>query len=425
MNKPLLILLGLLAGTALGLLCHTWHGPWLDLVIAYVSQPLGQLFLRLIFMIVVPLVFSSLVLGIFDLKDFSKLGRVGLKTLVYTIVASTISVLVGLALVVFFQPGVGLDPQIASQLAPTTQDLEATRITGTATQILVSLIPKNPVLAASRALEGDMVAFMVFTLIFGMALLLVRGDKPKDPLIAILESIRDISMKIVDFAMMLAPLGVAGLMFTMTAKFGVGLIGNLGKYVLVVLLGLLIQQFIVFGALLKFYAQKSPWEFFLQIREVMATAFSTASSNATLPTSIRVAETNLKLDRSIGSFVLTIGSAANQNGTALFEGVTVLFLAQIFGVYLSLDQQIVVLFMSVVAGIGTAGVPGGSIPLIMIVLQSIGVPAEGIGLVLGVDRFLDMSRTVLNVSGDLVCAQIVDTSERRRSRTEQISFSKP
>lgn len=414
MNRPLVILSGLVLGTALGLFCHQWPGPCLDTVISYVAQPLGQLFLRLIFMVVVPLVFSSLVLGIFELKDFSKLGRVGVKTLIYTLIAAPISVLVGLGLVTFFKPGVGLDPSIVRQLAPPTKMLEEAQSAGTATELLVSLIPKNPLLAATKALEGEMVPFMVFTLIFGMALLLVRGNTSKDPLVLALESLRDVSMKIVDFAMILAPLGVAGLMFTMTAKFGFELVGNLGKFVMVVLLGLAIQQFVVFSLVLKLYAKKSPWLFFSQIREVMVTAFSTSSSNATLPTSIRVAETNLKLDRSISSFVLTIGSAANQNGTALFEGVTVLFLAQIFGVHLGLEQQIIVLFMSVVAGIGTAGVPGGSVPLIMIVLQSVGVPPEGIGLILGVDRVLDMCRTVLNVSGDLVCAQVVDYSERKR-----------
>lgn len=415
MNRPLVILSGLVLGTAFGLFCHQWPGPWLNALISYVAQPLGQLFLRLIFMVVVPLVFSSLVLGIFELKDFSKLGRVGVKSLIYTLIAAPVSVLVGLGLVTFFKPGVGLDPSIINQLTPSTKILEEAQSPGSATEILVSLIPKNPLLAATKALEGEMVPFMVFTLIFGMALLLVRGNTTKDPLVLTLESLRDISMKIVDFAMMLAPFGVAGLMFTMTAKFGFDLIGNLGKFVMVVLLGLAIQQFIVFSLILKFYAKKSPWLFFKQIREVMVTAFSTSSSNATLPTSIRIAETNLKLDRSISSFVLTIGSAANQNGTALFEGVTVLFLAQIFGVQLGLDQQIIVLFMSVVAGLGTAGVPGGSVPLIMIVLQSVGVPPEGIGLILGVDRVLDMCRTVLNVSGDLVCAQVVDYSERKRS----------
>ncbi|MES2503687.1 MAG: dicarboxylate/amino acid:cation symporter [Myxococcota bacterium] len=417
MNRPLWIILGLVLGTFLGLLCHQWQGPWLDVVIAYVAQPMGQFFLRLIFMVVVPLVFSSLVIAIVELKDFSKLGRVGVKSLLYTLIAAPISVLVGLVLVTLLQPGAGLDPNIIKQLGPMMPVVPPPVSNQTFTESLVSLIPKNPLLAATKALEGDMVAFMVFSLIFGVALLLVGKDQTKDPLVGVLESLRDVSMKIVDFAMMLAPFGVAGLMFSMTAKFGFSLIGNLGKFVVVVLLGLAVQQFVVFSLILKLYAKKSPLQFFTQIREVMVTAFSTSSSNATLPTSIRVAETNLGLDRNISSFVLTIGSAANQNGTALFEGVTVLFLAQIFGIQLGFDQQIVVLFMSVIAGMGTAGVPGGSIPLIAIVLQSVGIPVEGIGLVLGVDRLLDMCRTVLNVSGDLVCATVVDYSERKNIKT--------
>ena len=258
-----------------------------------------------------------------------------------------------------------------------------------------------------------MVALMVFTLIFGFALVLVRPGVTNDPFIRGIETLRDVSMKIVEFAMLVAPFGVAGLMFAMTSRFGWGLLLVLGKYVLVVLLGLLIQQFVVYGLLLKYVAKRSPLQFVRDIREVIITAFSTSSSNATLPTSLRVAENELGLDKRISSFVLTIGSTANQNGTALFEGVTILFLAQVFGVDLSIGQQATVLFMSVVAGIGTAGVPGGSIPLVVIVLQSVGVPPEGIGIILGVDRLLDMSRTVLNVSGDLVAATVVDATERR------------
>ncbi|MBL4818234.1 MAG: dicarboxylate/amino acid:cation symporter [Deltaproteobacteria bacterium] len=413
MSRPIKVMLGLCFGTGAGLLCHQSPGPWLDNVIAYVAEPAGQLFLRLIFMVVVPLVFSALVIGVFELKDFSKLGKVGLKTFIYTVFSSVVSVFIGLGLVTWLKPGVGLDVDITQKLNSHVQALEQAESVGTVTQILVSLIPKNPLLAATRALEGDMVPFMIFTLIFGIALLMVAGKNVQDPLVQALETLRDVSMKIVDFAMSLAPFGVAGLMFTMTARFGFSLIGNLGKYVFVVLLGLAIMQFVVYGLVLKFFAKMSPAWFLKQTREVFFTAFSTSSSNATLPTSIRVAEQNLKLDRSIGAFVLTIGSAANQNGTALFEGVTILFLAQIFGIHLELGQQVVVLFMSIVAGIGTAGIPGGSIPLIMIVLQSIGVPPEGIGLILGVDRLLDMCRTVLNVSGDLVCATVVDASERR------------
>ncbi|MBH1989175.1 MAG: dicarboxylate/amino acid:cation symporter [Myxococcaceae bacterium] len=412
MSRPLKIILGLCSGIFLGLICHQYPGPWLNAAIAYISQPLGQLFMRLIFMIVVPLVFSSLILGIFELQDFKQLGRVGVKTLIYTVLASFSSVLVGLAFVSIFKPGEGLDPEMTKHLGALSEPVRSSQ-PATFTAALVSLIPKNPIASAANALEGDMLSLMIFTLIFGAALLLVRGDNKRDPLVACLETVRAVSMKIVDFAMSLAPLGVAALMFTMTAQFGLGLIANLGKYTAVVIAALAFQQFIVFGLILKLLARKSPWQFFSQIKEVMLTALSTASSNATLPTSIRVAENNLKLNRNISSFVLTIGSAANQNGTALFEGVTVLFLAQLYGIHLGLDEQLVVLFMSVVAGMGTAGVPGGSIPMMMIVLQTVGVPAEGIGLILGVDRILDMCRTVLNVSGDLVCAQVIQASESK------------
>ncbi len=425
-NRPAKILTGLVVGTLIGLLCHFLapDSPSVELFIVNVAQPAGQLFLRLIFMIVVPLVFSSLVLGIVELGDFRSVGRVGAKTLAYTIVASITSVVIGLGLVTFFKPGVGLDPAIAQRFlgdkSKSAKVIEQAAAAKSIPDALLSLIPKNPLHSAVQALEGEMVSMMVFALIFGAALVLVRGDKRADPLFGVLETIRDASLKVVDFAMAVAPIGVAGLMFAMTARFGWGMLLVLGKYVLVVILGLLIQQFVVYGALLRWVGKRSPWQFFIGCREVIITAFSTASSNATLPTSIRVAENELGIDRRIANFVLTIGSTANQNGTALFEGVTILFLAQVFGVELTVGQQITVLFMSVVAGIGTAGVPGGSIPLIVIVLQSVGVPAEGIGIILGVDRLLDMSRTVLNVTGDLVAAALVDASEKaahgRRSK---------
>jgi DAACS family dicarboxylate/amino acid:cation (Na+ or H+) symporter len=365
-------------------------------------------------MVVIPLVFSSLVLGIVELKDLSKLGRVGIKTLIYTMLASTLSVLIGLSVVSLVQPGRGLDPTLVQQLTEKTASSVATPSPKSAPEILVSLIPKNPLEAAVRAFDGEMISFMVFALLFGIALLAIRPKNEDNSLINALETIRQVSMKLVDYAMKLAPLGVAGLMFTMTATFGIELVGSLAKYVFTVLGALAFQQFVVYSVILKVFAKKSPRRFFSQIREVMVTAFSTASSNATLPTALRVAETELKLNRSISNFVLTIGAAANQNGTALFEGITVLFLAQIYGITLGVDQQVVVLFMSVLAGIGTAGVPGGSIPLIIIVLQSVGIPAEGIGLILGVDRILDMCRTVLNVSGDIVCAEVICASEERQ-----------
>jgi DAACS family dicarboxylate/amino acid:cation (Na+ or H+) symporter len=216
---------------------------------------------------------------------------------------------------------------------------------------------------------------------------------------------------VVDTAMKLAPIAVFALVFQSTFKFGHHILFSLGFYVLVVVTGLLLQQVVVYSMLLRFFTRIKPLSFFRQCRDVYLYAFATASSNATLPRSLELAEQDLKLRPEVARFVLTIGSTANQNGTALFEGITVLFLAQVYGVDLSLAQQVQVVLMSILAGIGTAGVPGGSLPLIMILTQQVGIPPEGMGLILGVDRFLDMCRTTLNVSGDLVIAALVDQPE--------------
>lgn len=231
-------------------------------------------------------------------------------------------------------------------------------------------------------------------------------------MIQLLEDVFNTCMKIVDFAMKLAPLGVFALVFNTAFKFGISIFQSLFYYIVIVLCGLLLQQFVVYGALLKFVGRRSPLKYFRDCRDVYLYAFSTASSNATLPKALETAEHTLKLPPQISRFVLTVGSTANQNGTALFEGITVLFLAQVYGVDLSLAQQIQVVLMSVLAGIGTAGVPGGSLPLIMILLQTVGIPAEGMGIILGVDRFLDMCRTTVNVSGDLVIAGLVSSDKK-------------
>jgi len=206
------------------------------------------------------------------------------------------------------------------------------------------------------------------------------------------------------------------LMFSTASQMGLKIVLPLMQYILVVVGALAIQQFVTYGLIVKYAAKRKPIEFFKGIREVMLTAFSTSSSNATLPTSLRVTEQNLKVHPDVSKFVLTVGSTANQNGTALYEGVTVLFLAQFYGIELSLVQQLVVVLLSILAGVGTAGVPGGSLPLVVIVLQTVGIPAEGIGIILGVDRILDMCRTVVNVTGDIALATWVDVSERLPSR---------
>jgi Na+/H+-dicarboxylate symporter len=410
------MLLGFVAGALLGLLVYAFvpDAPWVEPVVTYIMQPLGQIFLRMIFVAVVPLVFTSLVLGIYEMGDFKSLGRISVKTFIYTIFASVTSVAIGIGLVAWLRPGAGFDTSLLNmaKLAPqNSKIMENAAGAKPFVQALVELVPRNPFEAAVRALDGDMLALMVFALIFGAALLSVRGGRAGDPLIRVIETLRDVSMKMVDFAMMIAPFAITALTFSLCSRFGWPLLVSLGKYVGVVVLGLAIQQFIVFGAVLGLFAKKSIWSFLRDTHEVIVTAFSTASSNATLPVSLRVADQKLRLNKKVSSFVLTVGATANQNGTALFEGVTVLFLAQVFNIGLTISQQVTVMAMSVLAGIGTAGVPGGSLPLIVIVLQSVGIPAEGIGLILGVDRFLDMCRTVLNVSGDLVAATVIDATE--------------
>ena len=274
---------------------------------------------------------------------------------------------------------------------------------------LTAIVPDNPLRAAS---QGEMLAVMFFSLMVGIGIALSPPEKVA-PLVKVLEGLYEVVMRLIELVMRLAPYGVAALLFTLTARFGLSILKPLLGYMGVVLAGLGIHLFVTYSLLVRYLGGMQPGFFFRQISEVMMTAFSTSSSNATLPTALRVTQENLGVPRDIASFVLTLGSTANQNGTALFEGVTILFLAQFYGVHLSLGSQALVVLVSVLAGIGTAGVPGGSLPLMVPILQSVGVPGEGIGIILGVDRLLDMSRTVLNVTGDITAAVYVANSEGR------------
>jgi DAACS family dicarboxylate/amino acid:cation (Na+ or H+) symporter len=329
----------------------------------------------------------------------------------FTVVMSALSVAIGILLVNLLRPGesVALQEAIGSAQSAGVQTLEANvAARKSVADTIIELIPRNPLDSAVRALDGEMLPLMVFALIFGVAVSLTAPrDDRGNILIRLLEQVFDACMKIVHFAMKLAPFAVFAIIFNTAYTFGTAVFATLFMYVLTVVLGLLLHQFGVYSALLKLVARRSPVEFFRNCREVYLYAFSTASSNATLPLSLEVAEKKLRLPPDVARFVLTVGATANQNGTALFEGITVLFLAQVYGLDLSAGQQTRVMLMSILAGIGTAGVPGGSLPMVMIVAQSVGIPAEGMGLILGVDRFLDMCRTRVNVSGDLVIAALV------------------
>ena len=274
-------------------------------------------------------------------------------------------------------------------------------------QRLLALVPDNP---AKAAATGDFLGVMFFSMLFGVGLIRVEKEKAK-PLLKVLESVNEASMAFIHLVMKLAPFGVGALVLNLTARFGFGLLRQLAGYALVVVGALAFHQFVTYSIFVKTLGGLSPRLFFKRIQEAMLTAFGTSSSSATLPVSMRVGEESLGLPREISRFVLTVGASANQNGTALYEGVTALFLAQCFGIELSLAQQGTVLLLSILGGVGTAGVPGGSLPMLMAILASVGVPPEGVLLILGVDRFLDMCRTTLNVTGDLLIAVLVARSE--------------
>jgi DAACS family dicarboxylate/amino acid:cation (Na+ or H+) symporter len=271
------------------------------------------------------------------------------------------------------------------------------------------VVPTNPVTAVA-ADPPNMLHLMFFTVLLGIAITLVGSDKTAH-LMDAFEGLYEASLKIVDIVMMLAPYAVACLLFNNMARFGFDLLGTLVWYIGTVLLGLAIHMFGVYSLSVWLLARISPLEFFRRVKTVMLTAFSTSSSNASLPTALRVGEKSLGIPREINSFVLTVGATANQNGTALYEGVTVLFLAQLVGIDLSIGQQIMVAYLAILGGVGTAGVPSGSIPFLVVVLTQINIHPELIAIVLGVDRILDMCRTTLNVTGDLAAAAYVARSE--------------
>ncbi|MFA4951402.1 dicarboxylate/amino acid:cation symporter [Brevundimonas sp.] len=410
-----LMLIGFVVGLGGGLAVNMLVGPeteWVVWVTTNITGPAGQIFLRLLFMLVIPLLFSALVVGVAEMGDLKSLGRAGWKTLALTILMSGIAVIIGLVMVNVFQPGAGVDRILADQLL--AQGAEgAGNIVDNAPesiqlgQFFLELIPSNVFTAAA---ENQILPVMVFALIFGIGLVMAKSPAT-DRLQQTIEGILEVTMKLINLVIKLAPFAIAFLMFNLAALFGWELLVRLAAFTGVAVGAMAIHMFVVYPTIVWTLGKRSPLAFFRGIREPMVVAFSTASSNATLPVALKAADEQLGLPRKIARFVLTVGATANQNGTALFEGVTVLFLAQFFGIELSLFQQFVVMLVCILGGIGTAGVPAGSLPVVAMILVMVGVPAEGIGLVLGVDRFLDMCRTTLNVTGDLVLATVVSRGE--------------
>lgn len=404
------VLIGFVLGTVLGLSVHALalDAGWVQVVIDYVTKPFGQIFLNLLFMLVVPLMFSALVLGVAELGDIASLGRLGWKTLIYTATVTAVAVGIGLVCVNLFQPGLHMDPALVQQ-AMSGNVLKAGEIVSKGNELklmdlLVSIVPHN--IVGAMADDKQKLGIVFFALMIGIGLVM----KPTPGTHAFknaLHGLFEICMHLIGLFIRLAPYAVAGFMFNLTAQLGWDVIRSLLWFVVTVLVALAIHGFLVLPLWVRFMGGMSPRVFFRGTQEASLTAFATASSTATLPVTLRVAEENLKLPRKVSRFVLTVGASANHHGTALFEGITVLFLAQVYGLHLGLPQQVMVLVLCILGGIGTAGIPSGSLPVIAMICGIIGIKPEGIGIILGVNTFLDMCRTALNVTGDLATAVVV------------------
>ena len=420
------ILVGLVVGLTLGLAANVWQResgatPAVVAAAIWLADVLGNLFLRLMFVVVLPLVVSALALAVVEMGDLRKLGRLGVRTLLVSALLSGTAVLLGLGLVNLLQPGKVISERGRDALVARGSDAAAGVLASAAaakplSRVLIDLVPQNPLQEMAGAIDGSspgngMLAVMVFSLLVGAAI----ATRPErcGPLVGWLEGWHVVAMIVIGWALSLAPVGAGCLVFAVVARLGFDVVVSLAWFAVTVLVGLGVQLVIVYPIALRLLANRSPVAFLRAVAPAMEVAFGTSSSNATLPTALTVAEDNLRLPRDTARFVLTVGATANQNGTALYEGVVVLFLAQVYGIDLSVGQQLQVVLMSILAGIGTAGVPGGSLPLIAVLARSVGVPAEGIGLIFGVDRLLDMCRTVLNVTGDLVVASCVAGREQR------------
>jgi len=386
------ILLGLVLGAAAG----AWLAPTCPWVSEVAGLLAGQIFLHLLLAVVLPLAASALVLGVAEVRPGSLAGVAG-RALGFTLGLTTLAVTLGITAVTLFQPGVGVDraalPAGGSVSPVTTAPVDA----------LVAMIPSNVVTAAA---SGDLLGVLLVALLLGLALRVSKGPAVES-FQAALQGFFEVCATAVRLVMVLAPVGVAGLICTLVARTGLAGLLPLARLVAVAVGAMAVQALVVYPLCLLLFRRRSPLAFFRAIEPALTLAFSTASSAATLPTTLRVAEENLRLPRDLSRFVLTVGASANQNGTALWEGVAVLFLAQLYGVSLSFGQQAVVVGIAILAGVGTAGVPGASLPVIAAVAGSLGIPPESVGVLVGVDRFLDMCRTTLNVMGDLVIAAVV------------------
>jgi Na+/H+-dicarboxylate symporter len=402
------ILVGLIAGVALGAIAKSnLESETLKWIVNYVTQPIGTAFLRGLFMVVVPLVFSSLIVSIAELGSVQRLGKLGWKLAIFYMSTVTIAVAIGQILVLTFKPGEGIDPAFIETAKTNLSSQTSTLIERTSAVkeslwpgLVNEMIPKNIIESLGAT---NMLGILFFAVLFGAALLISNDEKSK-ALISVVAAVSDAMIRVVTWIMALAPIAVAALLFNAVINFDISILGNVAKYVGVVFLGYSIHFFGVYSLLVKFFARIPLREYYRRMTPVFLTAFSTSSSNATLPTTIATLRDRFGVPEKITTFTAPLGATINMDGTALFEMVAAIFIAQVFGIELTFAQHVTLILLIIVTSAGVGGIPGGSIPLLMSSMATVGIPAEGIALILGVDRLLDMGRTVLNVTCDGIAA---------------------
>ena len=408
------ILIGLVAGALIGAVANLGGIEPLQNLLSAV-EPLGTAFISLITMIVIPLVVASPLVGTASLGDLRKLGRIGGKTIVYYMSTTAVAVTIGLVMANVFRPGGGVSEATRDQLAETYGGDAAARMdlaeaAPGAMETIMSIIPRNPVQAAA---EMDLLSLIFFTICFGAALTVVREDR-RNAVLNFFHGINDASMVLINWIMELAPYAVFVLIGSVVANFGFDLLQSLLMYTIVVVAGLMVHLTITYGVILRVFAGLNPPSFFKRVAAVPLFAFSTSSSNATLPLTIETAEEKVGVSNEVASFVLPLGATINMDGTALYQAVAALFIAQIYGVPLDLGAQITIVLTATLASVGAAGVPSAGIITLIIVLNAVGLGEHvqaGIALILGVDRILDMIRTSVNVCGDLTASAVIARSE--------------
>lgn len=393
LSLPVKIFIGLVLGIVVGLIFQS--SP--EVAITYI-KPLGVLFLNLIKMVIVPLVLSSLVVGSASTGDVGKLGRIGIKTLAYFLITTALAVTLGLFFANILQPGLGL----SIPLDATTEAGEIPSMLDT----LLNIVPTNPIQAMA---EANMLQIIIFALFLGISITLV-GDKAK-PFFDFFDSMAEVCYKIVAIIMEFGPIGVFGLIAPVVAEHGASALLPLLKVIIAVYLSCIVHAVVVYSGAVYLFTKMNPIMFFKGAAPAMMLAFTTSSSSGTLPITMKCTEENLGVPKSISSFVLPLGATINMDGTALYQGVCALFVAQVYGLNLNLAQQMTVVLTATLASIGTAGVPGGGLIMLTMVLQSVGLPLEGVALIGGIDRILDMARTCVNTTGNMACAVVIASTE--------------